>query len=43
MNMGGFVDGHVSYVRIYWDKRTQQVEACFYEPPTGYEYQWGDK
>jgi prepilin-type N-terminal cleavage/methylation domain-containing protein len=42
MNMVGFVDGHVGYIRIHWDS-AQQVEACFYEPPTGYEYQWGDK
>jgi prepilin-type N-terminal cleavage/methylation domain-containing protein len=41
LNMVGFVDGHVGYTRIYWD-RARKVEPCFYEPPAGYEYQWGD-
>jgi prepilin-type N-terminal cleavage/methylation domain-containing protein/prepilin-type processing-associated H-X9-DG protein len=40
-NMVGFVDGHVSYIKIYWDN-TQQTFPCFYNPPAGYEYQWGE-
>ena len=40
-NMVGFVDGHVSYIKIYWDG-TQQLFPCFYNPPAGYEYQWGE-
>ena len=41
MNMVGFVDGHVSYIKIYWDE-TRQTFPCFYNPPAGYEYQWGE-
>jgi prepilin-type N-terminal cleavage/methylation domain-containing protein len=41
MNMVGFVDGHVSYIKIYWDG-TYQTFPCFYNPPAGYEYQWGE-
>ncbi|HEY5042995.1 MAG TPA: prepilin-type N-terminal cleavage/methylation domain-containing protein [Verrucomicrobiae bacterium] len=40
-NVGGFVDGHVSYVKIYWNG-TGGVAGFpfFYEPPAGYEYKW---
>ena len=41
MNMVGFVDGHVSYIRIYWDD-TQSTFPSFYNPPADYEYQWGE-
>jgi hypothetical protein len=41
MNMVGYVDGHVSYIKIYWDE-TQKTFPCFYNPPAGYEYQWGE-
>ena len=41
MNMVGFVDGHVSYIKIYLDD-SQQSFPCFYNPPAGYEYQWGE-
>lgn len=36
-----FVDGHVSYIPIYWDgvKGFDGISA-FYEPPPGYEYKW---
>jgi prepilin-type N-terminal cleavage/methylation domain-containing protein len=39
--MGGFVDGHVSYVKIYWNG-AGGVDGFpfFYEPPAGYEYKW---
>ena len=42
MNMVGFVDGHVSYVKIYWKPSTNYVfsAACTYDPPAGYDYQW---
>ncbi len=42
-NMVGFVDGHVSFIKIFWD-RTGALgsDPCFYEPPAGYEYQWGE-
>ena len=39
-NMVGFVDGHVSYIKIYWDGLGN--DPCFYNPPAGYEYQWGE-
>jgi prepilin-type N-terminal cleavage/methylation domain-containing protein len=35
-NVVSFVDGHVSYIRIYWNKRL----AFDYDPPAGYDYQW---
>ena len=37
LNMVGFVDGHVSYLKIYYDG---QKTAWAYNPPTGYDYQW---
>jgi prepilin-type N-terminal cleavage/methylation domain-containing protein/prepilin-type processing-associated H-X9-DG protein len=43
-NMVGFVDGHVSYVKIYWDSSTNfggyYSFSFFYNPPAGYDYQW---
>jgi len=41
-NMVSFVDGHVSYVKIYWDANTtpDHFEAWHYDPPAGYDYQW---
>ncbi len=40
-NVGGFVDGHVSYVKIYWDGAGGVAGFPFYyEPPAGYEYKW---
>jgi len=38
-----FVDGHVSYLKIYWDTNntvTGHQEAWQYDPPGGYGYQW---
>lgn len=32
-----FVDGHVSYLKIYYDG---EKTAWAYNPPAGYEYQW---
>jgi prepilin-type N-terminal cleavage/methylation domain-containing protein len=37
MNMLSFVDGHVSYMKIYWNG---QSGAIFADPPAGYAYQW---
>jgi prepilin-type N-terminal cleavage/methylation domain-containing protein len=43
-----FVDGHVSYSKMYWDSNRvthfmgmafPQI-ACSYDPPDGYDYQW---
>jgi prepilin-type N-terminal cleavage/methylation domain-containing protein len=36
-NMVGFVDGHVSYLRIYYDGDKISWD---YNPPAGYDYQW---
>ncbi len=39
MNVISFVDGHVSYIRIYWDDNRSGL-ALHYDPPDGYEYRW---
>jgi hypothetical protein len=39
-----FVDGHVSYIKMYWNSMTNSIGlysmAFFYDPPAGYDYQW---
>ncbi|HXB58407.1 MAG TPA: type II secretion system protein [Candidatus Acidoferrales bacterium] len=41
MNVMSFVDGHVSYIPIYWDG-TNGFNGIpgFYNPPPGYQYEW---
>ncbi|MGH7951214.1 MAG: type II secretion system protein [Limisphaerales bacterium] len=40
-NVGGFVDGHASYIKIYWNGVRGIVGFPFYyEPPAGYDYKW---
>jgi prepilin-type N-terminal cleavage/methylation domain-containing protein len=42
-NMVSFIDGHVSYIKMYWDTNnavTGHQEAWHYDPPSGYEYKW---
>ncbi len=44
-NMVSFVDGHVSYINIYWDSTLSYPNggisvAAYYDPPAGYDYQW---
>jgi prepilin-type N-terminal cleavage/methylation domain-containing protein len=40
-NVGGFVDGHAEYVKIYWDGVGGIPDYPFYyEPPAGYQYKW---
>jgi len=43
-NMASFVDGHVSYLRIYWNTNRYANGglsfALAYNPPAGYDYQW---
>jgi hypothetical protein len=34
-----FVDGHVSYIRIYWNANLDMT-TCDYNPPTGYDSKW---
>ncbi len=42
MNMVGYVDGRVSYAKIYWKLSTNDTfgAACSYDPPGRYDYQW---
>jgi prepilin-type N-terminal cleavage/methylation domain-containing protein len=41
-NLVGFVDGHVSYIKIYWDSTFNggASEAFMYDPPASHDYQW---
>lgn len=43
-NMVSFVDGHVSYIKIYWNSNQLQpgvyTIAMIYDPPAGYDYKW---
>jgi prepilin-type N-terminal cleavage/methylation domain-containing protein len=38
-NVLGFVDGHASFSKIYWDG-VSDSDPCIYEPPAGYDYNW---
>jgi prepilin-type N-terminal cleavage/methylation domain-containing protein len=43
MNMVSFVDGHVSYIKIYWSHTVTNgacLNAAEENPPPGYAYQW---
>ncbi len=41
MNNVSFVDGHVSFIKIYWKASwPPMLCACDYDPPSGYDYQW---
>jgi prepilin-type N-terminal cleavage/methylation domain-containing protein/prepilin-type processing-associated H-X9-DG protein len=43
-NMVSFVDGHVSFIKIYWNPAPTQpgtwALAMQYNPPAGYDYKW---
>jgi hypothetical protein len=39
MNMVSYVDGHASYIRMYFETNTES-EAWQYNPPANYDYQW---
>jgi prepilin-type N-terminal cleavage/methylation domain-containing protein len=39
-NMVGFVDGHINYIRIFWDNSRRGDFGLVYEPPAGYDYKW---
>ena len=39
-NVVGFVDGHTSCIKIYWNSNTPSDFALQYDPPTGYGYKW---
>lgn len=40
--VAAFVDGHASYIKIYWNggKWNATNMPFYYEPPAGYEYKW---
>ena len=38
-SMIGFVDGHVNYIKIYWNQSLHTTTAC-YDPPGAYDYKW---
>lgn len=42
-DMVSFVDGHVKYIKIYWQETLPGMPfmlACHYNPPPGYDYKW---
>jgi prepilin-type N-terminal cleavage/methylation domain-containing protein len=39
-NFAAFVDGHVTYLKIYYEPNQGQREAWQYDPPAGYDYKW---
>jgi prepilin-type N-terminal cleavage/methylation domain-containing protein len=40
-SVAGFVDGHISYIKIYWDGVGGIPGFPFWhEPPAGYDYKW---
>lgn len=39
-NVIGFVDGHVNYLKIYWNSSTPNDFALQNNPPAGYDYKW---
>ena len=38
-NVVSFVDGHVSYIKMYWNSGRNGLTGN-YNPPAGYDYQW---
>ena len=42
-DMVSFVDGHVRFIKMYWDATNviaDHLEAWQYDPPPGYDYKW---
>jgi len=41
-NVVSFVDGHVNYIKIFWDSTFNggTSQAFMYDPPAAYDYQW---
>jgi prepilin-type N-terminal cleavage/methylation domain-containing protein len=39
-NVVSFVDGHVSYLKIFKDETPRKGIAILYNPPASYDYQW---
>ena len=43
-NVMNFVDGHVSFIQMYWNGVTGWGNSSFfYDPPAAYEYSWSDR
>ena len=45
LDLVSFVDGHVSYIRMYWNSSVQYPNggwslAAYYDPPDSYDYKW---
>lgn len=41
LNVMSFVNGHVGYIKIYWNGiQGPDGFSAFYEPPDGYDYKW---
>ena len=44
LNEVGYVDGHIDFVKIFWNGSLRASAApCFYDPPLGYAYRWSGK
>jgi prepilin-type N-terminal cleavage/methylation domain-containing protein len=44
LNEVGYVDGHVDFVKIFWNGSVRSTgAACFYDPPQEYAYTWSGK
>jgi hypothetical protein len=39
-NVVSYVDGHLSFIKIYLDPGPRKGLAVFYNPPASYDYQW---
>jgi prepilin-type N-terminal cleavage/methylation domain-containing protein len=39
-DMVSYVDGHLSFIKIYLDPGPRKGLAIFYNPPASYDYQW---
>jgi prepilin-type N-terminal cleavage/methylation domain-containing protein len=43
MDMVSFVDGHVSFTKMYWKPEWPPKHVAFdYDPPDSYDYQWSE-
>lgn len=44
LNEVGYVDGHVSFVKIFWNGSSAETgSTCYSDPPQGYAYRWSGK
>jgi prepilin-type N-terminal cleavage/methylation domain-containing protein len=44
LNEVSYVDGHVDWVRIYWNgSRVESGSTCYYDPPESYHYTWSPR